>query len=87
VKKMSETRLINVGVVPTISNKKLVVGDRIVYNYGFVYRVVGVRKRTSKSRVLILKAESSGKVYDSRFFDKGFSPVVDEHNKYVRVRS
>ena len=83
---VNSTRLIGVGIVPTISNAKIVVGDRLVFNYGEVYRVVSVKKRTPQSRVLVIKCESSGELYDKRFMDNGFWAVVDENNRYIKMR-
>jgi hypothetical protein len=82
---MTSTRLIGVGVVPTIINTKLVVGDRLVYNNGEVYLVASVKKVTKGGRTLILMSETTRKFYDRRFMNNGHSVVI-EGNKFVRER-
>lgn len=78
------TRLINIGIVPTIKNSKITIGNRVVFNYGSIYRVTGIWKTTPKGRILILKSETSGKTYERRFLNSGHMAVVDEKNRYLK---
>jgi len=79
---MGTTRLQGVGIVPTISNRKIKVGDRLVYNFGHIYEVVDVIKTTKASRLLQIRDEESGELYEKRFLNSGHWAVVDENNKF-----
>jgi len=75
-----------IGEVPAIKNNKLRIGDRLVYNFGYIYKIVGVRKLSEKSKVYKLMSEEDGELYDRRFMNYGLTAVVDENNKYIQER-
>ena len=71
---MTSQRLQGIGIVPTVSNKKLRIGDTLVFNYGTLEKIVGVHKKTPKGRVLLLKVGT--KIYKRRKMDSGFSTIA-----------
>jgi L-aminopeptidase/D-esterase-like protein len=57
----------NVGRMPAKRADQLVPGDRTVWNFGYVYEVVAIRRTASGSGVLVtLRDERSGTTYAPR---------------------
>lgn len=59
-------RLQGVGWVYAIPAEELEVGDRVMFNYGAVYRIESVVKQTAKTVTFEMVNEKTGKVYETR---------------------
>jgi hypothetical protein len=59
-------RLQGVGLVETKPIRDLKIGNKVYFNYGFAYDVVGIGKETKTQRSFSLKSEK-GDIFERRF--------------------
>jgi hypothetical protein len=72
-KSMKMIRLIGVGIVPAVPAKDLKIGDRIMRNNGYIYKILNIiSNRSGKSVTLVIEGKNKaekGRIYQRNFLN------------------
>lgn len=78
-------QLQGVGRVPAIFVSEMEVGDRVVFNYGYVYRVTSIARISDKFVKVLMKAERDGNEWGQRMKLDRLVVVLDGESHNFKV--
>jgi len=81
---MGTTRLQGIGIVPTIPNRRLKVGDILVYNYGSKATITKIIKETKSGRLIAI-TDDNGEKFEVKKMNRGSSVVIDKNNRFKKA--